>query len=115
MSQIDDELAEETRQLRNEVQDLRAACKHYADQGRKVIEFLSVPTGGPEPISDEAIKRISGEAIGLAIDRHNLLVWNADGEHLTGDEIEEIKRDVFTAMTTAEPPPLIRDISARAK
>lgn len=34
-------LIEANRRLNNEVTDLRAACEHYAEQAKKVVEFLS--------------------------------------------------------------------------
>lgn len=36
-----DVLLEINRQLSNEVQDLRAACEHYAERAKKAIEILS--------------------------------------------------------------------------
>ena len=48
----DTDLAEENRQLRNEVKDLRAACEHYIDQRRRVVAFLTERS--PLPKSEQS-------------------------------------------------------------
>lgn len=49
------ELENENRILKNEVQDLRAACSQYMEQIQSAIKFLCGPNSNPEQFNSKVI------------------------------------------------------------